>query len=335
MNRRLFINIFLFLGVCFLVIKLPVQAVSPTPEPEPGELCGWPDPDEDLGQTNQCCSAAEAELGLDELEGLDGFRRSIPCADLFFFELCPADAMDTAESFVLDNIFGGDDFREQLAEASPACKEYSFPSHPDDLLNENCICEPGVALDRPVSRLCFQYIVGGLTENRITSMNLAVANQRQQVLETLSQNEEFMGCMECFDNQGYWSALGCVSLANYQEFLVQTVFGILLGIAGMFALLCIIYASFQLQVSSGNAEKVNEARELVTSCIIGLLTIIFSVFILRVIGYDILRIPQFAPRAAEGEICREEGNKIAECQEGLLCPEENDATCEPDPDAEG
>jgi hypothetical protein len=62
------------------------------------------------------------------------------------------------------------------------------------------------------------------------------------------------------------------------------------GLAGIAAFLCIIYAAFILQTSRGNPERIKKAREYLTNCIIGLLIIIFAVFVLRLIGVDILQI---------------------------------------------
>ena len=57
--------------------------------------------------------------------------------------------------------------------------------------------------------------------------------------------------------------------------------------------MCIIYSAYLIQFSRGNPERIKKAREYLTSCIMGLLLIIFSIFILRLIGVDILRIPGF------------------------------------------
>jgi hypothetical protein len=67
-----------------------------------------------------------------------------------------------------------------------------------------------------------------------------------------------------------------------------------LSIAAFIAIGCIIYAAVQIQLSQGDAEKLKKARETLTSCILGFMLIIFSVFILRVIGVDILQIPGFS-----------------------------------------
>lgn len=66
-----------------------------------------------------------------------------------------------------------------------------------------------------------------------------------------------------------------------------------IGIGGGIAFLLIIFGAFQILTSSGNPEKVKAGKELITSAIAGLLLIIFSVFLLRLIGVEILKIPGF------------------------------------------
>ena len=74
---------------------------------------------------------------------------------------------------------------------------------------------------------------------------------------------------------------------------ISRIFGILLSLAGGIALLLIIISGYRLMASQGNPEKVQAAREQLTSAIVGLLFIIFSLAILTIIGVDILRIPGF------------------------------------------
>ena len=74
---------------------------------------------------------------------------------------------------------------------------------------------------------------------------------------------------------------------------ISRVFGILLSLAGGIALLLIIISGYRLMASQGNPEKVQAAREQLTSAIVGLLFIIFSLAILTIVGVDILRIPGF------------------------------------------
>lgn len=99
-------------------------------------------------------------------------------------------------------------------------------------------------------------------------------------------------CIDCVQNRkGAWTAIGCVSTDPAKFVSVFLNFGI--GIAGGLAFLLILFGGFQVMTSAGNPEKLNAGRELVTSAVAGLLLIIFSLFILRVIGVDIFGIPGF------------------------------------------
>lgn len=89
-----------------------------------------------------------------------------------------------------------------------------------------------------------------------------------------------------------WTALGPIDF-TLQGFIQNTLVGWGIGLAGVITLLCIIYSAFTLQISGGNPEKIKKAKERLTACVVGLLLIIFSVFILKLIGVDILQIPGF------------------------------------------
>ena len=104
----------------------------------------------------------------------------------------------------------------------------------------------------------------------------------------MSNPKEFEACDRCATS-GFWTGIGCIplSLGGFTEYI----FTLGIGLGGIIALLCIIYSAFQMQASRGNPEKIKKAQELLTSCIMGLMLIIFSVFILRLISVDILRIP--------------------------------------------
>lgn len=107
----------------------------------------------------------------------------------------------------------------------------------------------------------------------------------------LAGTNEYDACVGCAGPGGVWTALGCVYGKDLKTFIEVNVFGLGIGIAGIMAFLCIVYAAFRIQISEGNPEKVKKAQEMVTSCVMGLLLIIFSVFILRLIGVDILQLP--------------------------------------------
>lgn len=113
----------------------------------------------------------------------------------------------------------------------------------------------------------------------------------------ISNTKERAECENCFDigkkaskDIGVWTAFGCV-YSDLGKFISEKLLGWGVGLAGVVALLCIIYAAFTLQTSAGNPEQIKKAQELLTSCIMGLMLIVFSVFILRLIGVNILMIP--------------------------------------------
>ena len=98
-------------------------------------------------------------------------------------------------------------------------------------------------------------------------------------------------CENCATNNGVWTAIGCIPTTPQGIFSVAFTFGI--GIAGGIAFLLILFGGFQVLTSAGNPEQLNGGQELISSAVAGLLLIIFSIFLLKLIGYDILRIPGF------------------------------------------
>lgn len=74
---------------------------------------------------------------------------------------------------------------------------------------------------------------------------------------------------------------------------IERLFSIVLTLAGVAALGLLIYGGYNYMISRGDPEKIKGARETITSAIIGLLFIIFSLVILQVIAGDILNIPGF------------------------------------------
>lgn len=107
----------------------------------------------------------------------------------------------------------------------------------------------------------------------------------------ISDSGERRACEDCAA-KGIWTAIGCVDY-NFTGFVQNIIFGRGIALAGVIAFFCIIQAAFILQTSAGEAQKIKDAQERMTSCIMGLMLIIFSVFILRVIGVNILKIPGF------------------------------------------
>lgn len=101
-------------------------------------------------------------------------------------------------------------------------------------------------------------------------------------------------CKACFTAGNAWTAIGCIETSPSGEHGFVTVFlrfGV--GIAGGIAFLLILWGGFQMITSAGNPEVLNSAKELIGSAIGGLLMIIFSLFLLRLIGFNILGLPGF------------------------------------------
>jgi len=69
---------------------------------------------------------------------------------------------------------------------------------------------------------------------------------------------------------------------------IKKLFQVILSLSGGVALILIIYGGYRLSLSQGNPEKVQQAKEIITSAIVGLLFIILSVTILQVIGVNVL-----------------------------------------------
>lgn len=86
---------------------------------------------------------------------------------------------------------------------------------------------------------------------------------------------------------GIQTAIGCVPVGNVTA---MTAFALkwALGIASGVAFLMILVAGYRYMTSKGNPSLVQEAKSLFTAAVYGLLLIIFSIFVLRIIGVNIL-----------------------------------------------
>lgn len=87
------------------------------------------------------------------------------------------------------------------------------------------------------------------------------------------------------------TALGCVpvKIDSFVTWLLPTLF----GVAGGIAFLLMVYGFISLATSGGQPDKVKGAKETITSAITGLVVSIFSLFILRLIMVDIIKLPGF------------------------------------------
>ncbi|MBU1000628.1 pilin [Patescibacteria group bacterium] len=95
------------------------------------------------------------------------------------------------------------------------------------------------------------------------------------------------------EDPGFNTAIGCIR-TNLSS-LVNDFLTFIIGISGGLAFLMMLLGAFQMLTSAGNPETINTGRERLTSAIIGLLFVIFTVLLLQIIGADILSIPGFKP----------------------------------------
>lgn len=88
---------------------------------------------------------------------------------------------------------------------------------------------------------------------------------------------------------GIDTAIGCIPVSDTNAFM-GWILGWAIGVGGGIAFLLIVYASFMVMTSQGNPERLKAGQELLTSAISGLIMLVFSVFILKFIGVDILKL---------------------------------------------
>lgn len=88
------------------------------------------------------------------------------------------------------------------------------------------------------------------------------------------------------------TAIGCIPVDSLQNTLGFALKWIFLAAGGIIVVM-VIKNGFTLLTSSGNPEKLKEVRESVVAIITGVLLIVFSLTILKVVGADILGLPGF------------------------------------------
>jgi hypothetical protein len=87
------------------------------------------------------------------------------------------------------------------------------------------------------------------------------------------------------------TALGCLSVETKGFTIALLQF--LAGVAGAVSLVIMLIATIQIMTGGDNAEQVKKGKELFTSAITGLLFIIFSVTLLRIVAGDIIQLDGF------------------------------------------
>lgn len=118
---------------------------------------------------------------------------------------------------------------------------------------------------------------------------LFFANTTRVLAQTASASPNSVLCK---DNTGINTAIGCIPFNDTNAF-VGFILGWAIGIGGGLAFLLMVYAGFMILTSQGNPERLKAGQELLTSALAGIIMLVFSVFILKFIGVDILKLPGF------------------------------------------
>ncbi len=87
------------------------------------------------------------------------------------------------------------------------------------------------------------------------------------------------------------TALGCLSVDT--KGFTSSLLTFLAGTAGAISLVIMLIATIQIMTGGDNAEQVKKGKELFTGAITGLLFIIFSVTLLRIVAGDIIQLDGF------------------------------------------
>jgi len=122
-------------------------------------------------------------------------------------------------------------------------------------------------------------------------LSISASSSYELCAQIQTGTPQYDACFSCFKSQGVWTAVGCIP--SEPENVIRVVITIGLALGGGVVLIMILVGSFMLSVSQGDPNKTKEAKEIISSAIIGLLFVIFSVTLLQFIGVSVLQIPGF------------------------------------------
>jgi hypothetical protein len=111
------------------------------------------------------------------------------------------------------------------------------------------------------------------------------------ILNPDPESDIYKVCDKCQSGGQLWTAIGCLPTDMGELAIALVTF--LLGVAGLFFIMQVLYGSFKMIVSRGDPRGVQEAKERITNSVIALLFVIFSVTILRFVGVNVFKLPGF------------------------------------------
>ncbi|HCQ31697.1 TPA: hypothetical protein DIU27_04945 [Candidatus Collierbacteria bacterium] len=113
------------------------------------------------------------------------------------------------------------------------------------------------------------------------------------LLPSKSANAAFITPQGSCGSDEVETAIGCISTSadTGGTSFFTSVIKIAVGLGGGLALVLMLFGVFIITTSAGIPDKLKQGQEIITSAISGLIFIILSVFLLRLIGVDILGLP--------------------------------------------
>jgi len=100
--------------------------------------------------------------------------------------------------------------------------------------------------------------------------------------------------LKCFgsSSQGINTAIGCIPIGNREAFLAW-ILSWAIGISGGIAILFAARAGFYILTPAGNPDKIAAGKELIEASIAGILFLVLSTLILKIIGVNLFNLPGF------------------------------------------
>jgi hypothetical protein len=130
------------------------------------------------------------------------------------------------------------------------------------------------------------------TGNRVAVPNYTGCRTGETCVTNKNSDSVEITCQKAGSGLGIDTAIGCIPIGDTNA-LIGFILSWGIGIAGGIAFLLILIAGFQIMTSQGDPKRLQTGKELLTSAIAGVLLLIFSIFILRLIGFNILNIQFF------------------------------------------
>lgn len=154
-----------------------------------------------------------------------------------------------------------------------------------------CSATSAVPITTDCSQTESEEVVDDLIVNGQTNDSTFDSDTYDLCAKNLPKDSPLMGqCTACAPD-GVWTAVGCIS--TDPKAMVSALVGLGLSIAGGVSILMFLAAGFLFSTSQGDPKRTSDAKELLTSAIVGLLFSLFSVTILQFIGVSVLQIPGF------------------------------------------